>query len=164
MTSLGGKLRWFGTICSVSLLVLWLSSGGYWVYLTDGNRVTLYISGGVATATVHPAPGIKATFFACGRKHYAMFPEHLPSWRPFRLWQHQQAKWWQGSQDVTQVPLTVVTGVFLLPTLSCWVWALRRRIPPGHCRACSYDLTGNTSGTCPECGTAIEPIRRADAV
>lgn len=24
---------------------------------------------------------------------------------------------------------------------------------PGSCRTCNYDLTGNTSGTCPECGT-----------
>lgn len=26
----------------------------------------------------------------------------------------------------------------------------------GHCR-CGYDLTGNESGTCPECGTRFEP-------
>jgi hypothetical protein len=24
---------------------------------------------------------------------------------------------------------------------------------PGHCRTCGYDLTGNVSGLCPECGT-----------
>ena len=24
----------------------------------------------------------------------------------------------------------------------------------GHCRKCHYNLTGNTSGICPECGTA----------
>ena len=28
---------------------------------------------------------------------------------------------------------------------------------PGHCRACDYDLTGNTSGRCPECGKAVAP-------
>jgi len=27
----------------------------------------------------------------------------------------------------------------------------------GHCPSCSYDLTGNTSGTCPECGFAVPP-------
>ena len=28
----------------------------------------------------------------------------------------------------------------------------RRRIPPGHCSRCGYDLTGNLSGVCSECG------------
>ncbi len=28
-------------------------------------------------------------------------------------------------------------------------------IPVGCCQSCSYNLTGNTSGICPECGTAI---------
>lgn len=29
-------------------------------------------------------------------------------------------------------------------------------IPPGFCRVCRYDLTGNVSGRCPECGTTID--------
>ena len=32
----------------------------------------------------------------------------------------------------------------------------RHRYPPGHCQSCGYDLTGNVSGVCPECGTEIE--------
>ncbi|UCC29745.1 MAG: hypothetical protein JSU86_16260 [Phycisphaerales bacterium] len=28
--------------------------------------------------------------------------------------------------------------------------------PAGYCRKCGYDLTGNVSGVCPECGTEIE--------
>ena len=27
---------------------------------------------------------------------------------------------------------------------------------PGFCRTCSYNLIGNVSGTCPECGAAVE--------
>jgi hypothetical protein len=31
----------------------------------------------------------------------------------------------------------------------------RHRISLGKCAACSYDLTGNTSGVCPECGRPV---------
>ena len=31
----------------------------------------------------------------------------------------------------------------------------RRRFKPNECRHCGYDLTGNVSGVCPECGTPI---------
>ncbi|UCE59849.1 MAG: hypothetical protein JSU63_20695 [Phycisphaerales bacterium] len=36
-------------------------------------------------------------------------------------------------------------------------WRARRMplpsvYPPGHCRKCGYDMTGNLSGNCPECG------------
>lgn len=34
-------------------------------------------------------------------------------------------------------------------------WRLRRRHLAGCCRKCGYDLTGNASGICPECGTAV---------
>jgi len=40
--------------------------------------------------------------------------------------------------------------------------------PPGHCTACGYDLTGNTSGVCPECGKTVpdqsspETLRHAE--
>jgi predicted amidophosphoribosyltransferase len=41
----------------------------------------------------------------------------------------------------------------ILPVL----WLLRRLIRPrpvaGQCNTCGYNLTANTSGVCPECGT-----------
>ena len=36
-----------------------------------------------------------------------------------------------------------------------YAWRRGRRHPPGHCAQCGYNLTGNTSGTCPECGRAV---------
>ena len=36
------------------------------------------------------------------------------------------------------------------------------RIAPGHCRACGYDLTGNVSGRCPECGLSRSTPHRSD--
>ena len=32
-----------------------------------------------------------------------------------------------------------------------------RRRKRGYCAECGYDLTGNISGACPECGTATPP-------
>lgn len=42
-----------------------------------------------------------------------------------------------------------------------WVWYRDHRLPEGSCQTCSYDLTGNVSGVCPECGTKIRWTHRA---
>ncbi len=35
-------------------------------------------------------------------------------------------------------------------------WIMLRRKPRiGHCDRCDYDLTGNVSGICPECGCTV---------
>lgn len=34
-------------------------------------------------------------------------------------------------------------------------WRARRLRRPGHCRQCGYNLTGNVSGRCPECGAEV---------
>ena len=36
-----------------------------------------------------------------------------------------------------------------------------RRVRPGICSICGYNLTANTSGVCPECGTKIAEVGRA---
>lgn len=51
------------------------------------------------------------------------------------------------------------TGLALGCALGIWlcVWRIRRakRVPPGPCHKCGYDLTGNVSGRCPECGIPV---------
>ena len=64
--------------------------------------------------------------------------------------------WWPlthstSGATLVVVPLWMLLGLFLVPTAFLW-WRDRNRRPPGHCRNCGYDLTGNTSGRCPECG------------
>lgn len=48
------------------------------------------------------------------------------------------------------LPLWLVFLVLAIPTAI--LWYRDRRPPKGHCRACGYNLTGNVSGKCPECG------------
>ena len=44
----------------------------------------------------------------------------------------------------------ILTGFTVGATVAFWP---RRRPKPGCCSSCGYDLTGNVSGRCPECGT-----------
>jgi hypothetical protein len=37
------------------------------------------------------------------------------------------------------------------------VYSLSRRVPSPNCPKCGYNLTGNESGVCPECGLALRP-------
>ena len=42
------------------------------------------------------------------------------------------------------------------PAITLAVWLVSRRRPqPGRCAGCNYDLTGNVSGVCPECGRKV---------
>ncbi len=56
------------------------------------------------------------------------------------------------------VPLWAPLLALGVPAFSLW-WVDRRRFPSGHCRGCGYDLTGNVSGSCPECGAVWAPDR-----
>ncbi len=52
--------------------------------------------------------------------------------------------------EYTTVPYWIVFSAIAIPT--AFLWYRDRRPPKGHCQACGYDLTGNESGVCPECG------------
>lgn len=46
-------------------------------------------------------------------------------------------------------------GVGLLVGCVWWLAAGRRRAHTNHCMGCGYNLTGNVSGICPECGETV---------
>jgi hypothetical protein len=54
-------------------------------------------------------------------------------------------------------PLWVPLIVLAAPT--SWAWHADRR-RPGACPRCRYELTGNTTGVCPECGAQQVSQRR----
>ena len=57
--------------------------------------------------------------------------------------------WWYRSPD-TVVHSPIPAWPFVLLTM--WLWSLDPRRQSGLCTRCEYDLRGNTSGVCPECG------------
>lgn len=57
--------------------------------------------------------------------------------------------------------MAIAIGLYIVPQglsllLSIHTYRrLRSLKPPRHCRNCGYNLTGNESGVCPECGTSL---------
>lgn len=113
-------------------------SGGAWAFLSDGC--------------------LQAGIDRSGRPRswttFVELPTHPPiiSWEKIDWWPRN---WWSrtGRWEAIRVPLWMVYSAALTPTLSLF-WRYRR-LPSGFCQNCSYDLTGNISGVCPECGVAV---------
>ena len=97
--------------------------------------------------------------------------EGLPRWRLFSIgdrlpsWAETWEHWGLVRLPVfrssgTQFRITVISIPMWMPlllstTFTCWIWRRDRRSRPGHCQSCRYNLTGNVSGVCPECGEKV---------
>lgn len=68
-----------------------------------------------------------------------------PGWERWRLW-----------ANLCSVGVLLCVGIFFGAS---WYLLKTRSMPKyasGYCQECGYDLTGNDSGRCPECGNSIE--------
>lgn len=63
--------------------------------------------------------------------------------------------WWpayhRDPQGFSRLAIPLWMPFVALSAMTVLLWR-RRRSRPGHCPACGYNLTGNISGRCPECG------------
>jgi hypothetical protein len=149
------KRKLFTVVSALSLLLclasvgLWVRSyigdGGGWEWTVMGKTYHFGMSEGTASAdfrpstlsplsitTAHDGLGI---FFVSGRMgSSAWFHLGMPLW----------------------VPATLFS---LLPTTWGVLSYSRRRPRAGCCPICGYDLTGNASGVCPECGRSVSKTR-----
>jgi hypothetical protein len=64
-----------------------------------------------------------------------------------------------GREELASVPAWFLIGLFAVFPLARMAgfrrWRRLYRIARGCCAQCGYDLTGNISGVCPECGMVI---------
>jgi len=74
-------------------------------------------------------------------------------------WRTSDGRWASAS---VAVPFWLVAFCGALLPAAWLLGKLRqtRRAARNHCERCNYDLTGNTSDVCPECGTAVKTTRR----
>ena len=144
-------LKWIGLALSVLLMLPYALSGCrlQWTQL-DGAR-SIRMHNGYIQYDGWASGGVRygRTLFRKGQRFRV---SRVPFW-PVLLW--PPVKVFGTSPGAVRVmawlPFLVVV------TLTAFVWHWDRRLPFGHCRNCGYDLTGNVSGRCPECGTPVKP-------
>jgi hypothetical protein len=155
----GRIAKWSGTIglvlmlltCAVSLqkISVWGSGSRNMVVGIGNANAFIGWRAQAPLLSEHPIH-YRSMFFSTSTDrpllHYLWPPRALLQ-RPFYV---------RGS---TMCHVSVPFWVAALPlsVLTVWLWRRDRRPKPGHCQRCGYDLTGNTSGTCPECGLADGP-------
>jgi hypothetical protein len=70
---------------------------------------------------------------------------------------------WFERREMSVPFWALVVGLGVLPCV-WWMRGARMKPRPGACRNCGYSVTGNTSGICPECGTAVGMQQKSDLV
>ena len=164
-----GRLKRAGLALTILLLLTWgmsvlLEVGVSWLWGNSGIHLGLF-SGIVHVQVDDWAPAdVPKGFRGASIRRLdksllaaTQFGLEAPGWQRFT---REEMKIFRGSPAPRLV--TVVTVPLWIPLLLVGPLTVRallraRRGPlPGHCRKCGYDLRGNISGKCPECGTAVE--------
>ena len=146
------RLKTTGLLLSILMLVLWVFSVLFASY---------YIS------------SQSSMFLGFGRIGFADSQLGNPGWACipyYSRWRTGQMPWTEFADDFLGfglpdrnwklsgclgIPIWLLVGTVGFPT--AFLWWRDRRPKAGFCKVCKYDLTGNVSGTCPECGTAVGP-------
>lgn len=124
--------KWISFIVTLSLCVLLLLSSCYWVHV---EPLTLVI--GAAVFEVDPG-------FIGRDGIYTIEEEIAPSLVGLIIAPSYD-------QRVLTLPGALLASPCILFT-SALFWIDRRRPKPGYCKECRYDLRGNPSKRCSECG------------
>ena len=155
--------KWTGSVTAAVCIAAWSFSGWKtlgWSWGTNTEMTTVGIDRGVLVLF---------------RMHHPNFPFGSPPW-PGQLTSAstslsgEAAPSWHcrfnlerrlgpagGMNTSLVVPVWAPLFAVTVPTVV--LWYLERRRAPGSCRRCGYNLTGNTSGICPECGASTPPPR-----
>ncbi len=167
-------LKWTGAGLTLLIVFVWTASLFWWVVISEYYYISVSFG------------RLQVGRYACSRQEYEKMEHYESDGRTraqpgysirggksteplarnlsssFRR-PYFSTQYWQDRRPFIfhiGVPLGFAALLIALPT--AWLWHRDRpsqRIPRGHCMKCGYDLTGNTSGACSECGEkcAIAP-------
>ena len=149
-------LKWTGVlVCVVSVLTWGLSIrwAATLLYCKQGPAMGVGFGHGVLFCSAYKQP--PAGLFEDGNSFRFHLHDIAPRARTYGLfWPTLFGNELGMGMGTIVMPLWLFPAAALMPTALLF-WRDRRRIPPGHCQRCGYDLTGNVSGVCSECGTPI---------
>lgn len=147
----GVILRWGGVLLAASIMVAWMANLYWCVSASDGDTMISLHQGSVKVWKAGSAQSYTAGLVV--EREDLLGPELVPQMRRFR------PGGWVAIIPLWVPFLLVVAFTAILRRLDS------RRFRSGHCQRCGYNLTGNVSGTCPECGTPTPgaPAVRPDA-
>jgi hypothetical protein len=130
------RLRYAGAGVLLVILVMWASSAFAWASWHRGHLWVAVLRGGISVVWCRES--------AWGRRRLELLPANWGRlfWTP--------ECYTVASDRCLDVPLWIPFLLIGTPTAFLW-WRDCRRIPPGYCQKCGYNLTGNVSGRCPEC-------------
>ena len=122
---------------------------------------------------VHPGGQREAIYLAYGRIGFFHSPTSSPVWRlnpnylQLKNCVEKKLPWTTFARHLGfRLPVIDYDEQFTIPVWllvvatgfpTAILWWRDRRPKAGFCKVCKYDLTGNVSGICPECGTAVSP-------
>ena len=147
------KWRWTCTIgASVALVILahsavwsvyWVDSGNWPRFMVSQGHVWLQLTNRLGTLTW----GLPL----CRPGWHRDTPSSIaPCLARYQLEQQQAGV-------AVSIPLWIPLAIFVLLAACLW----RARVVELHvCTTCGYNLTGNVSGRCPECGSPCPPDQR----
>ena len=143
-------------LCAI-IMILWGTSLRWCIRYDDIGRTDYYFTcfDGCIYWQSYPSMPKLRTFESLLGSQPLLFPNpKLHPWPSFSRLGLVTPRWsTKGSVPTVRIPfwlpLVMAAGVFLGLCKS------NKRAEPNSCEDCHYDLTGNISGICPECGTPI---------
>ena len=142
---LRGTCKWGGVTLCVMLFALWLVSRWYFLGLFSDLRPATGIVARNGTLLIGQWP----EFVIPHRKVYVEIGAKCGM---SSTWHWREVGWSSTLAFSVYFPIWLPLTLIALPTGYLFWSDHRRRMRVGCCEQCGYDLTGNTTGRCPECG------------